>query len=92
MRYACSACRKKFRTEGALEMHNQSKHKARMVARAAPEKAPRGALRIVALSFCGCLLALVVAGGALWASNTQFAKDATPKVIKAVSGGVAWRQ
>ena len=91
MRYACSTCRKKFRTEGALEMHNQSKHSARTVARV-PEKAPRGALRIVALSFCGCLLALVCTGGLLWASNTQCAKDATPKVIKAVSGVVAWRQ
>ena len=91
MRYACTDCRKKFRTEGALEMHNQSKHRARIASRS-PEKAPRGALRIVALSFCGCLLALVVAAGALWASDSQFAKDATPKVIKAVSGAVAWRQ
>ena len=62
------------------------------MARAGPEKTPRGALRIVALSFCGCLLALVFAGGLLWASNTQFAGDATPKVIKAVSGVMAWRQ
>ena len=91
MRYACTDCRKKFRTEGALEMHDRSKHGARMASRAA-HKAPRSALRTVALSFCGCLLALVFAGGLLWASNTQFAKDATPKVIKAVSGVVAWRQ
>jgi Zinc-finger of C2H2 type len=91
MRYACGACRKKFRTEGALEMHNQSKHKARIVAPAAPRNAPRGALRIIALSFFGCLLALVFAGGLLWGSNTQFAKDATPKVMKAVSSVAAWR-
>ena len=92
MRYACGTCRKKFRTEGALEMHNQSKHKARIVTRAAPKKGPRGALRTIALAFCGCLLALVFAGSLLWATNTQFARDATPKVMKAVSGVVAWRQ
>lgn len=91
MKYVCTTCRKKFRSEGALEMHNQSKHKARMVARA-PKKAPRGALRTVALSFCGSLLALAAAVGVLFASNTEFAKDATPRVIKAVSGVVAWRQ
>ena len=91
MRYACTDCRKKFRTEGALEMHDRSKHGAGMASRL-QTKAPRSALRTVGLSFCGCLLALVVAAGALWASNSQFAKDATPKVIKAVSGVVAWRQ
>ena len=84
MRYACSTCRKKFRTEGALEMHNQSKHKAHVASRSAPKKAQRSALSTVALSFCGTLLALVFAGGLLWATNTQFAKDATPKVVKAV--------
>jgi hypothetical protein len=91
MRYACNDCRKKFRSEGALEMHNQSKHRAQVVRRAAPKR-QRSALGIIGLSFCGTLLALVVAGGLLWASDTQFARDATPKVIKAVSGVVAWRQ
>ena len=33
MRFACNECRKKFRTEGALEMHNQSKHREPIVAR-----------------------------------------------------------
>lgn len=90
MRYACKDCRKKFRTEGALEMHNQSKHREPIVARAAPKrKTQRSALS--SLSFCGATLALVCAGGLPWASDTQFA-NATPKVIKAVSGVVAWRQ
>jgi hypothetical protein len=93
MRYACSTCRKKFRTEGALEMHNQSKHREPIVARAALKKrAQRSAVATVGLSFCGTLLALAFAGGLLWASNTPFARDATPKVIKAVSSVVAWRQ
>lgn len=74
-------------------MHNRSKHKDQMLARGASKrKAQRSALATVALGFCGCLLALVFAGGLLWASNSQFARDATPKVIKAVSDVVAWRQ
>ena len=93
MRYACSTCRKKFRTEGALEMHNQSKHREPIVARAAPKtRTQRSALGISGLSFCGATLALACAAGLLWASDSQFARDATPKVIKAVSGVVAWRQ
>jgi hypothetical protein len=93
MRYACKDCRKKFRTEGALEMHNQSKHREPIVARAAPKaKTQRSALGIIGLSFCGSMLALALAGGILWASNSQYARDATPKVIKAVSNVVAWRQ
>ena len=93
MRYACSTCRKKFRTEGAMEMHNQSKHRAQVISRAAPKaRTQRSALSIIGLSFCGATLALACAGGMLWASDTQFARDATPRVIKAVSGVVAWRQ
>lgn len=93
MRYACNDCRKKFRSEGALEMHNQSKHREQVIARAAPgTRTQRSALGIIGLSFCGAMLALVLAGGLLWASDTQFARDATPKVIKAVSAVVAWRQ
>ena len=84
MRYACSTCRKKFRTEGALEMHNQAKHKASVRVSRVPEGDAISALRTVAFGFCGCLLALVFALAALFATNTQFAKDATPKVVKAV--------
>jgi hypothetical protein len=93
MRYACSTCRKKFRTEGALEMHNQSRHREPIVARAAPKtKTQRSALGIIGLSFCGSMLALGLVGSILWVSDTQFARDTTPKVIKAVSSVVAWRQ
>ena len=85
MRYACGDCRKKFRSAGALEMHNQAKHKASVRVSRVPAEATRlSALRTVAFGFCGCLLALVVALAALFATNTQFAKDATPKVAKAV--------
>ena len=30
MRFACSDCRKKFRTEGALEMHLKDKHSTKL--------------------------------------------------------------
>ena len=93
MRYACSTCRKKFRTEGAMEMHNQSKHREQVISRAAPKaRTQRSALSIIGLSFCGATLALACAAGVLWASDSQFARDATPKVIKAVSAVVAGRQ
>lgn len=93
MRYACKDCRKKFRSEGALEMHNQSKHRDPIVVRAAPKrKTQRSALGIIGLSFCGSIMAMVFAAGLLWATNTQAARDATPKVIKAVTGVVAWLQ
>jgi hypothetical protein len=93
MRYACSTCRKKFRTEGALEMHNQSKHQVPIVARSAPKaRQQRSALGTFALGFSGALLALAFAGGLLWVSDTQAARDMTPQVMKAVSGVVAWRQ
>jgi hypothetical protein len=76
-----------------MEMHNQSKHREPVISRAAPgARRQRSALSIIGLSFCGATLAMACAGGLLWASDTQFARDATPKVIKAVSGVVAWRQ
>ena len=68
-------------------MHNQAKHKASVRVSRAPAKVRSSTLRTVALGFCGCLLAAVVALTALFATNTQFAKDATPKVATAPSGG-----
>jgi hypothetical protein len=65
-------------------MHNQAKHKASVRVSRVPKATRSSALRTVAFGFCGCLLALVVALAALFATNTQFAKDATPKVVKAV--------
>ena len=53
MRYACGACRKKFRTEGALEMHNQSKHKARIT------QGQRSSLLVPVVSISICQIAAV---------------------------------
>ena len=56
----------------ALEMHNQAKHKASArVSRVSAMATRPSALRTVTFGFCGCLLALVVALAALFATNTQ---------------------
>lgn len=41
MPYSCPECRKRFRTESALKMHNQAKHKGGVVRQELPPKGRR---------------------------------------------------
>ena len=79
MRYACRDCRRKFRTEGALEMHDRAKHKDRVISRA--QHTNRGSFLG---SFIGALVAVLIGGAALVVSSsrTQERSDANSLTVE----------
>lgn len=89
-RFACHECRKKFRTEGALGMHEAAKHKGQRVtvhSHATPAKSARGAFFG---SFTGALVAVLLCGAVLLVVTTTNISNAVPAVSKAVHEAV-WR-
>jgi hypothetical protein len=61
MRHKCHACKKKFRTEGALAMHARDKHPER---EAPIIRQPSGMLRLFGAFLAGiCLGVLVMSAG-----------------------------
>jgi hypothetical protein len=80
MRHACHDCKKKFRTEGALGMHERAKHPARLL------QAQRQVRKVRSYSFLagmlGGFLALVLLGGGAIALAVQSrALEVTPEGV-----------
>lgn len=88
MRFACEDCRKKFRTEGALEMHDRAKHKGQNIINHRVQPRRKGGIGVIFGSFLGATLAVVVLGGAaLVATGTSITE--APALAKAVYQTVA---
>jgi hypothetical protein len=90
MRHACTECRKKFRTEGALAMHDRAKHGGRSAIASvhlAHQSRPRkGLLGVYLASLFGCLTAVAIVAAALAATvNTNPSSDLGKAVHRAVA-------
>jgi hypothetical protein len=70
MRFACTECRKKFRSEGAMRMHMSDKHH-HVIHAVTPYRHPR----VWPAAFLASLIGTMV-GVILWQA-TQFAMDIT---------------
>lgn len=62
MKAKCDHCKQKFKNESALAMHRRAKHPAAVHREA--QRTRKGTFGVFAASFCGTLLAMVVAGAA----------------------------
>lgn len=85
MKYACGDCNKKFRTQGALEMHDAAKHKHGRVLTAPPAIIPPvvakpSFFRPMMAGFTGGIAAIALAAGAY----TFVAHQDVPAITKAL--------
>lgn len=88
MKFCCDECSKKFRTEGALEMHDKAKHKGRNIVAHRVQPRRKGGIGVILGSFLGATMAVTVLGGVTLVATGTTLTDA-PAFAKAVYQTVA---
>ena len=59
MKFACKTCHKKFRSEGALEMHNNSKHRSQVQVVTRARKPLRRFIPVIVACLVGVMIGSV---------------------------------
>jgi dolichol kinase len=82
----CGECRRKFRTESALQMHNKSKHPHRATA---PQRTRKGLVGVFFASMFGSLVAIGLSVGAYVSAVTHLPEASVAQIglVKTVLKG-----